>query len=414
MRYLIQIFVAFMLLVPSFCFAEDSVSALKSIFSLALKNSEKIAVSEQSVRRAEMLYKQTFGLAIPEITFRHQSTWQDQSLMNTSGMFRVSRTGLTGYRELAALRSGKLLVLQRQYETQRVKQLLFSDVASAFFGLLQSKENILSIEKSLALAGKRKKELEERVRIGRARDADLIEQQFQEISLQVQREENERGADNRRQLLSFLAGNEVTDPDLAGVTPDGEMPVLDQYLSKIDRRPDVQALVENVEISKTLVDNNRANYFPQWETTANLYPYQQSSREGIDWDVTLNAVLPLWSWGAREAQMDSSRSALDQSWKELGAAKRQALLELKQAYRDYASAKKQLNLQQQALELARNDYELQVRDDRRGLVTSLEVIESLNRLNSAELALNNSRLQERLSALNLEIAAGASPEEILK
>ena len=82
--------------------------------------------------------------------------------------------------------------------------------------------------------------------------------------------------------------------------------------------------------------------------------------------------------------------------------------------RDYLSATKQVEFQTKALELARRDYEQQVRDDRQGLVTSLEVLESLNRLNTAELALNSANLSQRLAAVNREIAAGATPAEIFE
>ena len=48
-------------------------------------------------------------------------------------------------------------------------------------------------------------------------------------------------------------------------------------------------------------------------------------------------------------------------------------------------------------------------DERRGLVTTLEVLESLNRLNAAELDFYGARLNTRLATVALEVAAGADP-----
>jgi hypothetical protein len=47
-------------------------------------------------------------------------------------------------------------------------------------------------------------------------------------------------------------------------------------------------------------------------------------------------------------------------------------------------------------------------------VTAIEVLQSLDRLNTANLELANALLQARVSSINLEIAAGAEPEAILK
>lgn len=55
-----------------------------------------------------------------------------------------------------------------------------------------------------------------------------------------------------------------------------------------------------------------------------------------------------------------------------------AELEIRNAYRNYVSARKQMDFRKKSVDLGRRDYDLQARDDRQGLVTSLEVIESLN------------------------------------
>jgi outer membrane protein TolC len=85
---------------------------------------------------------------------------------------------------------------------------------------------------------------------------------------------------------------------------------------------------------------------------------------------------------------------------------------VRNAHRDHAYAERQLAIRRRAQELARRDYELQTRDERRGLVTSLEVLESLNRLNAAELDLQSAVLAARLASVGLEIAAGADPASL--
>lgn len=391
--------------------AAAEAQTLKEIFALALKNSESIAVSEQAVREAEAIYRQILGASLPELSFRNQMTWEDGSGgSNPEGALRLIKTNLTGYREMAALKAGKSAAQRRKHQRRRAEQLLLGDVAGAFFGLLQAKENVSASRRLIELAERRLGDLRERVRVGRTREADSIGQDFQVASLRSQLEESARQVDGRSNLLAFLIKEPVPEPKTADDPALAEHP-LETYLARVEMRPDVQAAKEARDITESLLQVARAEYRPQLSLLANYYPYRPAKASG-DWDASLAVGVPLWSWGARRASLSAADAVLSQNELEYQLAGRRANLEIRNAYRDYQSAKKQLELLGQALDLARRDYALQGRDESRGLVTSLEVLESLNRLNGAELAFNRARLQARLAALNLEIAAGVKFEDM--
>lgn len=410
-----------LLVMPHISFAQEPnspppIRTLKDAYTHALKHSERIAISEHLVREAESLYRQTRGLSLPALSYQHETTWEDNSGSSTEsqGLFRLAKSDLTGYRELAALKAGKSAVRREEYQKQRIEQLLLRDIAGAFLGLLQARENVLSTKRLIELAQSRLKELRERVRVGRSRQVELIGQEFQIVSLESQLEETLRIMNARTDLVEYLVGAPVSEPE----APDSDFLItqepIERYLARIDARPDVQAAQSNVDVFRGSVRIARSDYLPQMGLAANYYTYRPDDRDNVDWDASLDVGLPLWTWGARRGALHAARAVLHQSEQEWAGARRQAELDVRNAYRDLASAKKQMDFQRKAVDLARRDYELQVKDDRRNLVTSLEVLESLNRLNSAELALNNARLVMRLAALNLEIAAGAMPKEILK
>lgn len=391
----------------------SSAATLKDFFHQALKNSERIAISEAAVRQAEAFYRQTLGGALPEFLYRRQTLWDDSSDSSRDGMFRITKTDLTGYRELAALSSGRSTVEQRKYERQRAEQLLLQDVASAFYSLLLAEENVSATKTLIELARERLAELEERVRVGRTREADTIGQEVLMASLESQLEESQRQVDARRDLLAFLAGVRDLEQPVAEGAVDMESLSLENYLARAGTRPDIQAARENVNSLKALRKVADADFFPSLNLSANSYTDRSQSHDA-DWDVSLSVDVPLWDWGARKGTVKAATAVLDQAEKNLQLNLRQADLDIRNAYRDYQSTQKQLAIRAKSVELARRDYQMQVRDDRQGLVTSLEVFESLDRLNTAELAFNNARLQERLAAVNLKIAAGAKPDEILK
>jgi outer membrane protein TolC len=148
--------------------------------------------------------------------------------------------------------------------------------------------------------------------------------------------------------------------------------------------------------------------------SAGVYTDRAISSNDVDWDLLVSLEVPVWDWTARGAAMDEAGAEVSQSENEFSLTLRQALLEVKNAHRDLATAKRQLAIRQSSAEYARQDYELQVQDDKQGLVTSLEVFESLDRLNTAELAYNRARLDEKLAVIKLRIACGSDPQEILQ
>lgn len=389
-------------------------TTLREAFAYALKHSERIIISEQVVRQAEALYHQALGDSLPKASYVIDNSFEDGADSEHDGAFRISQEGLNGYRQLAAIRTGKSTVKQRRFERLRAEQLLLADIAIAFYGWLQANADVISTDRLAGLSGARLTELTERVRVGRTRSADAIGQEFQITNLHSQLEELQRLADARANLLTFLVGKPVIDPVLTEPSNAAAQPALEEYLQRLGRRPDVRAAEESVAAGRRLVDLERADYLPELDLSANYYTHRPKASEATDWTVSLSVDVPIWAWGERRAGVAAAKAVLRQRDEMLRAIRRQAEFEIRTAHRDYVAARRQLDFRQRAVELARKNYELQLTDDRQGLVTSLEVFESLDRLNAAELAFNSAQLQERLAALNLEIVSGATPDEALR
>lgn len=403
---------------------EPPVRTLREAYLAALANSDAVGVSEQNLREAEALYRAALGGSFPELTARHQSDVQDRRVggsqlggsqrLQNEGMLRLSKTGLTGYRELAAVRAGKSAVGARGHERRRAEQLLLLDVAAAYYGLIQAEENVETTAQLLDFADKRLAEIRERVRVGRAREADALAQEVQSQALHSQLEESRRQVRARGDLLSFLVRAPVAPvaPSTAAVT--APPPPLEGYLDRLERRPDVAAARDSVEAARSGVDLAVGGYFPEVGLQANYYGYRPPARANNKWDASATVSLPLFAFGANRAAAAAARAAHERESLNLRAARRAADLDARNAHRDFASALRQLEIQRKTGELARRDYRLQTADERRGLVTSLEVLQSLDRLNISALAFNDALVQARLAALALEIAAGAAPEELLE
>lgn len=400
---------------PAFAASPDvPIRTLGEAYAAALAASEEVAVSEQSIRRAEALYKEALGDSLPGLSYRSQTAVEDNTnrRTETDGALRLSHAGLNGYRELASLRGAKADAAAARIRRRLAEQLLLSDLAAAFYGLLQARDDAANISELQKLAERRMKELQERVRVGRSREADALAQEFQAASLAAQFEESSRQAAARADLLGYLTRRPSLDPIVPSSAPPAALAPLESYLARLESRPDVGSARADAESAEQSVKAAFGDRLPDLAFTANRYTNRPARRERVKWDAGLTLSLPLFAWGGARASVDAARASSESAALELRSVRRQAELEVRDAYRDLGSARRQLEVRRRALILADKDYGLQRRDEERGLVTSLEILESLNRLSSARLALTQADLAARLAAVALDLAAGARPEEM--
>jgi outer membrane protein len=419
MKRLRAVFVlaAFLVSVPASAEGPDPSSpiTLKELYFSALKNSETIAVSDEAVRRAEALFRKALGDSLPEIFYSRSASFEENAKTGHDGFFEVTKSGFTGWGELAAIRSSGSTMHQRRFERRRAEQILLQGIAAAYYGLLLAQENVTASKKLVELARGRSEELDRRVQLGKTRKADALGQQVLIGSFESQLEESARQVGARRDLLAFLVASPLGERPVAEPELLMDSASTESYLATASTRPDVEAARENVRSFQGLMEVTRSEFFPSFGVSAAAYTDKAIlDDEDVDWDVSVSMSVPVWDWGSRGSAMDAAGADLAESEKELSEITRQAELDIRNAYRDLESVKKQLEIRRRSLEAAREDFQLQAEDDSRGLVTSLEVLESLDRLNSAELAFNSARLQEKLAAINLKIAAGSDPKDILR
>lgn len=178
-------------------------------YEKAIQQSETVAISEEGIRQAEEQYRQAWSGIPPRLSFRWQEFYQDPShnkLRQAQGGVNLRLPVLTGYREMAAMNSAKTLTRQKELETKRARQLILSDVAQAFWNVVETENQIQVTKSQQALRQDRIKELEDRVRIGRFREAEVVAAQSQLAQLEANQEDLERVRVAARELLAFLTG----------------------------------------------------------------------------------------------------------------------------------------------------------------------------------------------------------------
>ena len=388
-------------------------------YEKAIQQSENVAISEESIRQAEEVYRQAWSGIPPRLSFTWQEKYQDPShagFRQALGAINLSLPALTGFREKAAMNSAKTLTRQKELETKWVRQNILSDVAQAFWNVVEVENQIQVTKSQQALMQDRIKELEDRVRIGRSREAEVVAAQSLLAQLEANQEDLERVRLAARELLAFLTGAGKDIPLVDASPLPGQPRDLAFYLDAARQRPDLLALRESQQIAQAAVKLAKSGHYPYLSLEGNYYVVgpevnnQQGETNEIRWDIKANLKVPIYSWGQVQSSVRGANSQLLITGLALKRLERQVETEVKSAWENLRASLSELDKYEKLVTLTDRNYKLQSADYRRGLVTNLDVIQALTGLYDATLRRDQSRYYAKLNAILLRVAAGEVPE----
>lgn len=392
---------------------------LRRCFDLALTRSETIAINEEAVVQAEEQYRQAWQSIPPKLSLHGQELWQDTAGVTSpvasnlfkspspSGSVRLTLAPLTFYREFAAMRAASSFIRQNVYARRRAEQILYLTVAQAFWSVVQIEDQIRISESQRSLTLDLIKELQERERVGRSREAEVVAAQSQLAIVEASLEDLRRARVAARELLTFLTGQDK-DSSLADTTalpgPPGD---LKAYLDVSRKRPDVLAQQDAVDTARAGVEVARSGHFPSWSLQANYY---DSTRVGfqkdVTWDVLAQVDVPIFFWGQVSSSVRQALSVQRAAELALQRLQRQTDTDVQSAWENLRASITVFGLYDRSASLAERNYALQTRDYRRGLVSNLEVLQALSTLYGARLTRDQGQYAVKFNDLLLKVAVG--------
>lgn len=186
------------------------------------------------------------------------------------------------------------------------------------------------------------------------------------------------------QLLQFLTGLDAIG-ELQGPGP--ALPAAgpeEDYLARADERPDVKVADQNIQIAHQQVRVARAGFFPTVSTEANYFVERTGAAKEVDWDASLKVEVPIFQGGRNKGAVQEAGSALRQAQIKQRQARRTAAREIRDAHAEYEGARARARALTKALEATQENYQLQVEEYRRSLVSNLEVLSILQALQDAQ------------------------------
>jgi outer membrane protein len=207
------------------------------------------------------------------------------------------------------------------------------------------------------------------------------------------------------EFLTNLSSVEV--PELSAVPKaDGS---LETYLSKLKARPDILAAQQLVKAANHQVSIAKGAHYPTLDFVGNYYIDRTGVLATSEWDAGIVLSVPFYQGGgvqaaAREAVASKRISELT-AFETIRSAER----ELRTLYQNYLQLQVQLEAYKQALIKSEEAYRLNKKDYQYGLVTNLDVLQTLNIYIQTKRSYDNLYAMAHMTYKNLEASTGVLP-----
>ena len=395
---------------------------LQDCYQRALRVSETLTISEESIRQLEIQYRQGVSAVLPSLSWIRTQQYQDtpdaapststNSVQGTltrsarpESYFEIYQPIFHGMREFNALKGFASARLSSEKNRDQARLALLGDVAQVFYTSLDLQQELELLANQHNITEDRIKQLHRWVDLGRSRSSEVLSTQVDLISLEALVEQTRAALQTARLTLEFLTQIPPQTP-LVDDRPDPAPAALEQVLLQSTLRPDLQALAEDRKTAQYRLKYAQGDYWPSLDFTGKWYTERVGFQEDSKWDALFSLEVPIFQGGGTRAAVQLARSQVIIA--DLAYARQQRLVQrdVKNAHQTLNQAVLQANLYDKAAGLARQNYDVQQKEYRLGLITNLDVLQVLKTLIDLEIQRLRTRANAKLNDVNLRILTG--------
>lgn len=401
---------------------------LQECYELAVMKSETLGMKASEIKVQEALYWQAISTAFPQIHAKATPTWEDQSYgqnlsrSNSSlstasrkvptmdsweGKITVAQPIFRGFREFSAASAAKEGQTAKGFELKRSREVLYEEVAGAFYQWIQYEEDLKLILELQTTLSQRVTEMENRVKLGKSRPSELIAVRSDLAESRVNEQQTRALFQATKEILAFLIALPSRDIQIKKSEPQWDVRFLEDYLKEIEYRPDYLAALAEERAARKKVDVVRAEHLPTVDLSAD-YSLRQEPRTKGDWKVLLTMDLPIFEGGIVEARIKEQKALLQQNQLQIERLKRTVDQEIRTRFSNFNYSSLERIRLHEWVALAEENYLLQKNDYEKGVASQLEVIDSLRKWTEAKRRYSALVQENQFNWVRLHVAGGLS------
>lgn len=309
---------------------------------------------------------------------------------------------------VSAFQLAKENILLAKYQKEATEINLYQLVINAYYNLSIAQGDIKNVEELLKYSRERVQEIRERTLIGRSRKGELVEAEAQLLTAESQYQQSLISLHQAVSTFEFYTQLKADAIEVPNETPKLNAS-MDEYLLKIKSRPDIMAARQQTKVAQQQVSISKGGHYPSVDLTSNYYLDRTGILATSEWDIGVSVIIPLFQGGGVQAQIreavEGKRIAELTSSETLRTAERDLAIN----YRNLELIQEQLKSLKKAIIKAEEAYRLNKKDYQYGLVTNLDVLQSLNVYIETKRSYNGLVSIAHLNFKNLEASIGVLP-----
>ncbi len=389
---------------------------LEELFHAAVENTATIREKEWATEIAEEQKDQAYAQVLPTVSANSNNVWRDQADVGPFGeayqhtaFLSLTQPLFQGGSEYYNLAIAKRLPKIAELEKRRQLRLLFAQVAQAFYQALRAQKDMeiyLDQEKSLR---DRIRTLKSRVNIGRSKPTELLAAQSQLSRILAERSQSERQKIVFINQLKTLCGLE-TRPQLIDYQDPAKIAYKNNWESQIGETPQVKATEILLENAERAVASARGSYLPTLDANANYYLDRAGILQDSSWDITLNARWELYEGGNDSSEIQIRKLQAKQIKAQLVDIKRSQRIEFDSLKEQFFLHQKTLDQFEEAVKVAKKNYQEHQKEADRGLVSDLDALQVLDNYLAVRKTYSQQIFETKMTWAQLKALVGDIPK----
>jgi outer membrane protein len=415
---------------------------LQTCFQLTAIRDDSLKISMQDIYIAQAQLSQSLAALWPTFTATNQqeflhytgnsggnsSSTLSSTSLSTTGSLGTTVTGLTqvasnrnytsqsnitmsytlfnGGQNYNNVGASRALVAAKRETLARDYQTIYQDVAQAFYNVLEFQGDMIIQHDLVEALSARVDDLKDRVRLGRSRPSEFLQAQTDLANARFTAEQ-QLGSDNAaEETLAFYIGIPSGKFRLKDAQKFPSAGQLEYYLQHSGARPDVLSQVQSLRQAERNLSVAQGQLFPTITANGDYLASQDPVSNDVDGTMTLQISLPIFDGGLILGQIHQNRETVRQGALNVEQLQRTADQDTRTAYVNFNASVAQVLVLREAAKLAAANFQAQVEDYRRGVVSNLDVLTALQDYQTARIQLHNANMTARLDLINLHVAAG--------
>ncbi|WP_230467621.1 TolC family protein [Lujinxingia vulgaris] len=397
---------------------DASVSAqglsLEAVLSELEAQNESWTITELQIEQSRASRREALGSLLPQLSSSANVTYQGGGAIEVQGrtVREAVEWGVNANASMSLFNAPQYFTYRqadRQLDATRAQSawqrtLLRLEAEESFYTLAAAQRDVDIASSAVDLRRAYLERSEALVDAGLAVAVDVSRARQQVLEAEQTLLEAEQNLGNAADALAYLLGREPDGELRVNFDPDviegGESSAQGATNSEVSReRQDFVSRRYTIEAAELARRATWWGLVPSLQLNAGAQLGQPTlfNPSGFNWTVGIGASWLLYDGGARYARLDRASAQIAEQELALQRDLRQANTELRRASRDLDTARAAIDVASEQVEVARETYEFTSARFESGLATSLEVSDASQQLLSAELRLNQARLQARLA-----------------